>query len=49
MILQIAATMLFLLSDKQRAERCCSRGARKKEKVGLQRGQKEAVENETVL
>lgn len=49
MILQIAATMLFPVSDKQRAEGYCGRGARKKEKVGLKRAQKEAVKNVTVL
>lgn len=49
MILQVVATMLFPTSDKARAVRSCGGGAGKKEKVRLQRGQREVLEKEALF
>lgn len=49
MILQVVATMLFPASDKARAVRSCGGGAGKKEKVRLQRGQREVLEKEALF
>lgn len=49
MILQVVATMLFPTSDTPRAVRSCGRDARKKEKVRVQRGQREVMENKTLV